>query len=252
MMKYALTAVTAVMIAGACSDGTGPAGDRTVSLSLTSGGAGAPAAAARFSVAAGDTTQVGSDILVIDRVQIVLREIELKRVNHDACDSIVGEDDGCEEFETGAILVDLPLGGAVETVLSVAIDTGTYGELEFKIHKPEDDDTAFLLAHPDFAETTIRVTGSFNGTPFVYETDLDAEQELDLVPPLVISDVSVATNVTLRVDLSGWFMVGGALVNPQTANKGGANEGVVKESVKDSFKAFEDHDHDGDDSDEDH
>ena len=252
MMKYALTAVTAVLIAGACSDGAGPAGDRTVSLSLTSAGAGAPAGAPRFSVAAGDTMRVGSDILVIDRVQIVLREIELKRVNHDACDSIVGDDDSCEEFEIGPILVDLPLGGAVETVLSVAIDTGTYGELEFELHKPEDDDTAFLSAHPDFAETTIRVTGSFNGTAFVYETDLNVEQELDLVPPLTITDAAVATNVTLRVDLSGWFLVGGTLVNPQTANKGGQNEGVVNENVKNSFKAFEDHDRDGDDSDEDH
>ena len=156
----------------------------------------APAPA--LSLVANDTINEGGNVLVITRAEIVLREIELKRVNHDACDSIVGDDDSCEEFEIGPILVDLPLGGAVETVLSVAIDTGTYGELEFELHKPEDDDTAFLSAHPDFAETTIRVTGSFNGTAFVYETDLNVEQELDLVPPLTITDAAVATNVTSR------------------------------------------------------
>jgi hypothetical protein len=40
------------------------------------------------------------------------------------------------------------------------------------------------------------------------------------------------------------------LVDPNTANKGGQNESVVKENIKTSFKAFEDEDRDGDDSDE--
>jgi hypothetical protein len=250
MMKRTLAAVVTAAVLGACSDGTGPAGSRTVSLSLVSAGTGPS-----FSVAAGDTIEAGGNTLVLERVQIVLREIELKRLNHDACDSIAGDDDGCEEFETGPLLVDLPLGGDIASVLSVTIDTGTYDELEFEIHKPSDDDQQdldFLAAHPDFADVAIRVTGTFNGTPFVYETDRNAEQEIDLVPPLVITESTGATNVTLRVDARTWFMVGGVLVNPQTANKGGANESAVNENVKNSFEAFEDRDRDGDDSDEDH
>ena len=35
------------------------------------------------------------------------------------------------------------------------------------------------------------------------------------------------------------------LVDPATANKGGANEGIVKENIKQSVEAFEDDDSDG-------
>ncbi|MCK7521644.1 MAG: hypothetical protein MZV64_30150 [Ignavibacteriales bacterium] len=68
---------------------------------------------------------------------------------------------------------------------------GTYDRLEFEIHKPEDDgdadDAAFLAAHPDFRRISIRVTGTYNGTPFAYTTDLSEEQERALVPPLSLS-----------------------------------------------------------------
>jgi len=35
------------------------------------------------------------------------------------------------------------------------------------------------------------------------------------------------------------------LIDPATANKGGANENLVKENIKRSMKAFEDKDRDG-------
>lgn len=265
MWKQTMTALALAGIFAACGDGLGPGDQATVSLSFTAvTGAGvSPSRQAFFSrMAAGDTLVTGSDTLVIDRVQIVMREIELERVNHDACDddslgvdddSLGFDDDFCEEFETGPLLIDLPLGGTVEQVLNVAVDTGTYDEIEFDLHKPDDDtaaDLAFLAAHPDFKGVSIRVTGSFNGTPFVYETDLSEEQEIELDTPLVIS-ASSATNLTFRVDLTTWFRgAGGGLINPQTANKGGQNEGIVKENIKNSIEAFEDRDRDGDDSDE--
>ena len=82
-------------------------------------------------------------------------------------------DDACEKLELGPILLDLPLGGAggAARTFSVAVDTGTYGEVEFEIHHPSDDDgadVAFLQAHPDFAGVSVKVTGSFNGTPFIF------------------------------------------------------------------------------------
>lgn len=262
MTKHLLALLTAGLVAAACSDtnGLGPGDEPTVSLSFTTTGVGGPTTArhASFSrAAAADTIVSGTDSLIIDRVQIVLREIELERVEVATCDddSLGVDDDACEEFEVGPILVELPLNGAVETPITIAVDTGSYDEIEFDIHKPSDDnaaDSAFVAAHPDFAETSIRVTGRFNGTTFVYETDLNVEQEIALPQPLVVTDATVSTNVTLRVDLDAWFRdAAGALVNPQTANKGGQNENLVKDNIKDSFEAFEDDDRDGDDSDED-
>ena len=101
-------------------------------------------------------------------------------------------------------------------------------------------------------DKSIRVQGTFNGAPFTYETDLNVKQELNLSPPLMIDNATGTTNVTVRIDLDAWFRDGsGNLVNPGSGNKGGANEGLIKENIKQSMEAFEDEDRDGDDSDED-
>ena len=80
----------------------------------------------------------------------------------------------------------------------------------------------------------------------------DVEQELMLVPPLVITDTpdapATTTNVTIRVDLAAWFVdADGALIDPATANKGEPNEGLVEDNIDNSMEAFEDEDEDGED-----
>lgn len=237
--------VLLVPLAG-CTDGTGPQTPGTGQLTLSIASAVGPALAP-----GSETMTLGGNTLVIDRVQLVLREIELKRARGtDACISSSGSssDDDCEEIEVGPVLLDLPLGEGPARVVTIEVDTGTFRELEFEVHKPEDDgrDREFLVQHPEFARVSIRVDGSFNGTPFTYLSDLDVEQEIDLVPPLVVLEAA-ATNLTLSVDLREWFLSGGrtTLVNPASANKGGSNEGLVKENIKRSFEAFEDDDDDG-------
>ena len=242
----AITLALGMAALAACSDGTGPGttgtGQVRLSLSTQSVLAGGPALAASESYTLGGTT------LVLSRVQLVVREIELKRVaSSSTCgDDSEGEsDDDCEEIEFGPILLDLPLNGSVSQVVTVAADTGTYGELEFEIHKPEDDsaDAAFLAQHPDFRRVSIRAEGTWNGTPFVFLSDLGVEQELDLVPPLRI-EAAGNTDLTLRVDLRSWFLNSGgtAFINPSTANKGQPAEGLAKENIKRSFEAFENDD----------
>ena len=241
------------MVAGglavaACGDdkGTGPDGRAQVTFSLATRPAAAPG------LTLDETITVGDDVLVLQSVQLVMREIEFERseASTDCDDDVPGGDDDCEELEIGPTLVDLPLGTGVARELAVVVDTGHYDELEFEIHKPEDDgdaaDAAFLAAHPDFDGVSIRVTGTFNGAPFTYETDLDVEQEHDLVPALVVAE-SGTVNVTMLVDVSTWFLdeVGTSLVDPATANKGGPNESVVKTNITESIEAFEDDDSDG-------
>jgi hypothetical protein len=241
----------------ACSDSTGLTGNGAsrVSLSITTRVSGTAAAAAPTLAAMQDTIGDGQNELIITRAEIVLREIELERISDDACDSLAVDDDGCEKFETGPILVDLPLNGNVEQVLTVEPDTGTYDEIEFDLHKVSNDDpedAAFRTAYPDMVGKTIRVQGSYNGQPFTYENDIDEEQEYDLVPPLVVDEMTTSVNVTVLVDLDSWFRdLAGNVVNPQSANKGGANESLVNENIRRSFEAFEDDDRDGDDDEDD-
>ena len=255
-----LSAPLVAVLLAACSDNT----SGRLSLTLSAVRPSAPAASAAFGgaaspvvVTAGDTTMImmGSDTIILRRVELVLREIELKHAEAAGCDSIEGNSD-CEEFETGTTLVTLPLGAtAIDAVVAIDAPAGMYDRLEFKIHKPESsDDATFLAANPNFDGISIRVAGTYSqaGTrsDFTYTSDLDASQEIFLSTPLTISD-GQPTNVTLRVDVSSWFLNAGrtALVSPASANKGQVNEGVVRDNVEGSFDAFRDDDHDGHDDD---
>lgn len=215
--------------------------------------------AASAVVQAGDSTVVvrGADTVIIRSVDLVLREIELKRLQDLAgCDSTSsGDNDACEEFTVGIQLVSLPLGNATDKVITVDIAADTYDEVEFEIHKPESsDDAAFIAAHPAFANVSIRVTGSYSqaGTrhDFVFTTDLNKEQEIHLNPPLTVA-ADGPVNLTIRLDVATWFLSasGAAVVDPATANKGGSNEGLVKNNIEQSIEAFHDNDSDGLDDD---
>jgi len=248
-----------LLAAAACSEGT----TGTVSLALTTARPlGAALASAPVSIAAapqvttaGDSTVIalGNDTIVLRSIEVVLREIELKRVEADSCDSVMDNDD-CEEFEVGPTLITLPLGSAATaTVISVSAPAGMFDRLEFEVHKPDaTTDAAFIAAHPNFADVSIRVTGTFSNagtrTDFTFTSDLNEKQEIVLDPPLTVAE-GAGTNVTLRLDIARWFVSGTALVDPATANKGGQNENVVRDNIRGSIDAFRDDNHDGHDDD---
>lgn len=255
--NYWITAgVLAVVpwLAAACGDGagvTGPGGSgsgATVSLSLAVPPS-APAprvSGANFSVTLGD----GSNSVILDRVAIVLRDIELELQNDDSCAThVAGVDDNCEEIDVGPRLLELPLDGSVSQKFSVSgVQAGVYDEIELEVHKPSTpEDSAFVRLNPQFDGVSIRVEGSFNTVPFLYETDLSAEQEIGLANPLVIADGAVTpTNLTLTVDVDTWFRdASRTLLDPATANKGGVNESMVTGNIKLSLDGFEDDDLDG-------
>ena len=201
----------------------------------------------------------GTNTLDIMYVGVVLREIELERVEGFDCDAFDDdqpshEENECEEFETGPLLLEPALDGSVEHVASIEIPEGFYKELEFDIHKVGgEEDIDFVNAHPAFDGISIRVEGTFNDVSFVFTQDLDEEQEIEFDSPIEISADTGVTNITLHLDLSTWFVTNtGVLVDPAMANDGGAYEGLVEENIKNSNDVFEDDDHDGhDDSDRD-
>jgi hypothetical protein len=251
MKPYRILLGIGMLLAVACSDPIALEHRGGVAVSFaTRAPAPAPSAPAVVrSTAFDDTLTAGADTLVVTHAWLVLRDIELKLVEAADC-AAEPEPEGCEEIEIGPVLVDLPLSAGAEQAFDVDLPTGSYERIDFEIHKIGDDpaDLAFLAEHPTFADISIRVEGTFNGTAFVFETDLDDEQEIDLVPPLVVAETT-STNVTIFVDIDGWFRTGaGALVDPATANTGEPNESLVTENIKQSLEAFEDPDGDGSDS----
>jgi hypothetical protein len=211
---------------------------------------GTPTPPALRTAALVDTQVTGTDTLIITSAKMVLREIELKAVETATCD-VEPEPAGCEEIELGPELVDLPLTPGAAQRFSVEIPPGMYSRIDFDVHKVESGDPiddAFLAQHPEFDGLSIRVIGTFNSQAFVYETDLNDQQRLDLIPELTVTEGS-AVNVTIHVDVDTWFRAsGGALIDPASANKGGPNENEVKNNITASLRAFEDDDRDGDDT----
>jgi hypothetical protein len=234
------------LTAGACGDSGGPSNQAQVSFNVATEAA--PAAAGGLFAVLGtpETFTDGTNTLVIDQVQLVLREIELHRASSTA-DCAGGTSDDCEELELGPLLVDVPLGtaGAARN-FSVQLAPGTFDKVEFEMHKASSsDDASFVQAHPDLAGASVRVTGTYNGSNFVYTGEFDAEMEFELNPVLVANETG-ATDLTLFLDLDKWFRdAGSTLIDPATANSGQPNQGIVEQNIKSSLDAFEDENHDG-------
>jgi hypothetical protein len=250
-MRIIAGSITLIALASlACDENTGPLKSNVQVSFATRSPAAAPAPDLQHATGlamANDTLTDGNNTLVITRAEIVLREIDLKLQETANCD-VEPAPAGCEEVEFGPVVVDLPLGTGVQQEFSVPIPAGSYTAIEFEIHKvTTDDPVALRQQYPYLADQSIRVQGTYNGQAFTFLTDLDVEQTLRFSQLLVIADSTTATNVTIKVALADWFRaLNGSLLDPATGNKGGQNESVIKENIKQSMEAFEDDDRDGD------
>jgi hypothetical protein len=258
---FSLGLALAVAGAGAaCSDSSGPGSAGTVELGLTVSTSPRAGSAPGF---APESVTVGQHHLVLTKVEIVLREIELRRAaattscgrGSDNASANGGDDKGsnrradneCLEVEIGPLLVDLPLGGGTKRLVTATVDTGTFEAVQFTIHKlgSREGDQAFLAQHPDLEGISMRAVGTYDGTPFQFASGVTVEQVNSLSPALTITGTG-STYLTLEVEVGSWFVAGGVgLIDPATANEGGPNASLVRENIRRSFHAFSDRDQDG-------
>lgn len=237
-----LFALGSVGVLGACDDGTGP-GQGSVSLSVTvpssAGGLASVESPALFDLVYSD----GASTITLTKVELVMREIELEKVDDESCDDLFEGEDECEEFETGPRVFDLPMDGSTDAVLSISdVPPGLYDELEIEVHKVSGDpeDAGILTARPELADVSIRVEGDVDGTPFVFTTGVEEEFEFELSPP--IDPSAGLVNVTLSIDVESWFKAGdGSVLNPASAE----NRSQIENNIQQSFEAFEDDNGDG-------
>ncbi len=203
----------------------------------------------------GLTISDGTSTLVVTEAKLALSEIELETADDQgACsDGTSGARAGCEEVESGSTVVTLPLDGSVSEQITASVVPGTYDKTKLTVHVLGDDDGdhAAVTAVPEMQNASVKVAGTFDGTSFVYYGTVEAEQEVELSPPLVVADGSSTAAVTLTVDMSTWFANGGTLVDPSTAGPGGVNRDLVDHNIETSIGGFEDDDHDGQPHDQD-
>jgi hypothetical protein len=252
-------ALGAGTLLGACSDSNGPgsASGNNFSIAVATmptapAGKIVGASAPGVSLDRHVTDPGGTHTLIITSAAVSLTRIELSTIDSAGCaddDHPEHDDDRCHHLDTGPLLVDLPTDNSVISMLTLPLPAGTYRALEAKIRPvraQDDGGSAFLAAHPEFANASVRVEGTFDGTPFVFSGDANSNLELRFDPPITVG--TTATTVTVHVSLNRWFMDhDGNLIDPATANSGGANAQLVNDNVRRSFHAFEDNGHHGDD-----
>jgi len=248
MQRSACLAGTLIAAATlACSDGpAGPEESGTVVFQLATAGTGATTAP---SLAVSVTR--GPDVIVITDVQLVARKIKLGQ-DDGSCPADIEDDsengDECPPLRLGPLLLDPPVDEGADPTFTVELPAGTYDELMLQIHKPTNntEDAAFIGANPDFNGISIRVNGTFNGTPFSFTTDLTEVLKIALSEPVeVVEDGEVG--LTLLLDVGSWFLDqgGNALLDPAALSQ--QDRSRIEQNIRQSFHAFEDDDADGED-----
>ena len=128
-------------------------------------------------------------------------------------------DSQCAELRLGPTLFDLPLGEGAEPIFSATVPVGTYSGVEFQIHRPTNanEDADFVADHPELEDISIRVSGKpKTAAPFTFASDLTEVEDVVFVEPVEVA-VDGEVQVTLHVDVTGWFASedGTGLVNPE-------------------------------------
>lgn len=191
--------------------------------------------------------EAGDDEIVLEQVGLVLRKVRLEGPSSESCPEEGEGDAGCGELDFGPLLFELPLEEGAEGVLNAVVPVGSYSGLKFQLHRPTNanEDADFVAEHPDYDDISIRVVGTYNGTPFVFASDLTEVETVPFAGPVEV-ETEGALPLTLLVQVTDWFASeDGGLVNPEDANDGGPFESLVERQIRESFRAFHDGDSDG-------
>ena len=214
-IEQTAAAVLVFALAGgvaACDGMLGAGVDGNASLSFA---ADRSASSAPSSSASNDTIRSGAHTIVVSRAELRVEEIELK-----------GEHGLESEMKSGTTVVALPMNGSVVTPVTANVAAGSYNEFEMKVR-------------------TVRVQGTFDGSPFDETVTVNDDLELDLNPPIVAAEDGSA-NVTVTISIANWFRSSdGGLIDLRALTD--ILRLRLAANIKASFEAFEDHDRDGHD-----
>ncbi len=177
--------------------------------------------------------------VTITSAKVVLGEIEIENSSLDSMD-----------FKSNSpLVVNLDLTGAITNLGAVSIPFGTYEELEYEIAKLTPQDTAVYNANPDLQGYSIYVRGYVDGDTnavFTFKSALEAEQEQEFSPPLVVNESLPQVVLMVTIDTRMWFSGGaGNYLDPRDPQ----NQQAIARNIQASVYAFEDNDGDGEDDD---
>jgi len=256
-----LVGIVAVSIVAACSSDVMGSNRHNVQLSFTTN---ATVTSAADRVAA-DLMVGPNNELVLKKVQLVFGKMELDRRGDANCvgdvenedDNRGGDDHGavnsddCEQIALDPVLVDVPVDDALHPVINVPLPDGTFSQLEARLEPARASFTTFNTNNPNLVGKSVRVEGTFKGTPFVFSSPVRAKLEMAFDPPLVID--ATTKNATVAIDVRKWFLdSSNTVIDPTTATPGSVSLAHIENNIRRSFHAFEDNEERGEDHHEGH
>jgi hypothetical protein len=178
-----------------------------------------------------------SNGITVDRLRVVIREIELERASATPDDL-----KDLQGYEVGPFLLDLSgtkLDATVQQLTAGDVPAGTYREIKFKVHKPAStESTDPKIQEMAALNASIVVEGQIDGQPYTFVSGVDVQQKFQ--GTYIVA--SGANNVTLNLDISSWFGGSGAArLDPRVAG----NKSAIENNIQTSMKLFDDRDHDG-------
>ncbi len=184
-----------------------------------------------------DSAGDSQNILVLDTVKILIKDIKL--------DLATGSEDS-SQIKIGPFVVFLNLQSlTVVTVSTALIPAGSYNRVKFEVHKLED---AEAIPDPEFADANGRysviIKGFYLGNYFVYKSTKSAHQILNFPANIPVS-VGLLTNITMVVKPYIWFISNGVFLDPRDPANSNDIDNNIKNNINHNFKAFKDDNRDG-------
>lgn len=163
--------------------------------------------------AASQGLTLGDGRLVIAGARIAVSEIELE-----------GGGEGDElEAEMGSAVIDLKIDGTPTTVAVGEVDAGTYHTLGLE----------FTRRDLDGASSSLVVSGTYEGEPFVFRSSWAPEAEFPLSPDVTVPAGGEATAGVI-FDVASWFTeADGSVANPADS----AYQARIEQRLVDSISA---------------
>lgn len=183
-----------------------------------------------------DSTGDNQNVLVLDTVKILIKDIKVKAAN---------SNEDSASFKVGPFVLFLNLNSNVNVISTSLIPAGNYRKVKFEIHKLED---AEAIPDPEFADANGRysviVKGTYLGVYFVYKSSKSVHQILQF-PNDIVLYLTTYTNITLTVRPYIWFIKDNAYMNPFDPANMNDIDNNIKDNFKNNFRAFKDNDKNG-------
>lgn len=163
----------------------------------------------------------GGHTIVLSSATMTASELELKGPKTEG----TGSDSARSKFETGPITLELPVHGGATRDITTQIPAGTYDKFEMEIR-------------------SVRLQGTYDGSPFDVTVLVNSELEARLQPPVVVTDPAAKTAIKVALDLQSWFTSSaGGLLDPRQAQSNPIVAAALRANIRNSFEASEDEEH---------